>query len=371
MITKLRPALLLGTVLWITAFSPQLLANPPHSYSTDDKIDAASRAQVVNALADQMRDRYVFPDAGASAETMLRKKLKDGGYDTVTYASGFASVLTSDLKSVCHDLHLRVEYGDLPPEEADPNAATPTDTRGATSKPFEASGSGLGSPDILPGNIGYLDIREFLPAKNVKKAIAGAMARLAGSSALIIDLRKNDGGEPETVALISSYLFDKRTHLNDLHWRAGGRIQQFWTDEKVLGRKFAQSKPVYVLTSKHTGSAGEEFAYNLQSPMRATLVGETTWGGAHHGYSVRLTDQYYAFIPLARAVNPITKTNWEGTGVQPDVPASYQTALLVAQKLAMQALTVDEKSPQKLLALRGRLGELESQLQQPAAPVGR
>ncbi len=362
MITTLRLPLLPCIAVGLATLASQGCAKTPAIYSSEDKVDAVSRAEVVNALADQMRDRYLFPDAGASAEKALKKKLKDCGYNSVAYASGFASVLTSDLSSVCHDLHLRVEYGDLPPTESEPGAATPTDKHGVKTMQYEAARYGLGSPDILPGNIGYLDIREFLPAKNVKKAIAAAMAQLAGGAGLIIDLRKNDGGEPETVALISSYLFDKRPYLNDLHWRAGGRIQQFWTDEKVPGRKFAQSKPVYVLTSKHPGSAGEEFSYNLQSLKRATLVGEPTWGGAHHGYSIRLTDQYYAAIPAARAVNPITKTNWEGTGVQPDMPASYQTALLVAQKLAVQAISADEKSPQKLQVPRGRLSALDSEL---------
>ena len=357
MIKTRRTALLPCIAIWIAAVASQGYAKTPLTFSDNDKIDAASRTQVVNALADNMRDLYVFPDIGDQTEKALKKKLKDGGYDSVTYAAGLASVLTSDMRKICHDVHLRVEYGELPSTEVDAGSATSADR------------SELGKPETLPGNIGYLEVREFVPAKYVKKAIAGAMAQLTNNAALIIDLRRNFGGEPETVSLISSYLFDKRTHLNDLYWREGARIQQFWTDEKVPGRKFGQSKPVYVLTGKETCSGAEEFGYNLQSLKRATLVGEVTCGGAHEGRSKRLNDRYHVFIPMARAVSPITKANWEGKGVQPDVSVPASTALLVAQKLAVQALTAAEKDPQKLQTLRGRLSALDSELLLAAGSV--
>lgn len=143
-----------------------------------------------------------------------------------------------------------------------------------------------------------------------------------------MDLCKNSGGEPETVALLPGYLFDKRTHPNDLCWRAGGHRQQFWPGENVPGQKFGQSRPVYVLTSRDTGSGGEEFSYNLKGLKSTILVGEVTWGGANCGYSRRLTDRFHAFISTSRAIDPIAKTNWEGTGVMPVAPASYQAALL-------------------------------------------
>lgn len=161
------------------------------------------------------------------------------------------------------------------------------------------------------------------------------------------------------------------TRKRNLHWREGGRIEQFWTDEKVSGRKFGQSKPVYVLMSKSTFSAAEEFCYNLQSLRRATLVGEVTGGGTHHNVIKRLDAHFSASIPIARAINPITKTNWEGTGVIPDVPASYQTALLVAQKLAVQTLSAAEKDPKKLQTLRMRSSALDAQLVLAEGPAGK
>jgi hypothetical protein len=353
MIQCLRPAFLPCVAIYIAVFSSQSYAQTPRFYSADDTIDATRRSQIVNTLADKIRDVYVFPEVGERAEKTLRKKLKDGGYDSLKYAVGLALVLTHDLQMIGHDLHLRVDYG--VPLYPSPDDVQTAEEEAIALKRLKSSNFGVGNAEKLPGNIGYLAMHAFTHPKYAGKPIAAAMTRLADSAALIIDLRQNGGGEPETVALLSSYLFDKRTHLCDDYGRDGRLAEQFWTKENVSGQKFGQGKPVYVLMSHRTFSAAEEFSYNLKSLKRATLVGEVTGGGANGGDFRRLNDNFYVFIPDKRAVNPITNTNWEGTGVEPDVPASAQTALLIAQKLAIQALSTTEKNVQKLQALRERL----------------
>ena len=370
MIKFLRPAFLPCVAIGIAVVASQGYAQTSTTLPDTGMVDASSRAQIVNALADEVLATYVFPDVAESLAKALKTKLKEGGYDSVKYADGLAAVLTRDLQLVNHDLHLLVTYSADPLPVRGPGNAPSVEEEATTLQLLKASNFGVGTIERLPGNIGYLQMTEFAPAKYTHKAISTAMTRLASNDALIIDLRQNDGGEPETVALLSSYLFDKRTHLNDLHWREGARIEQLWTNEKVSGRKLGQSKPVYVLMGKRTCSAAEEFSYNLQSLKRATIVGEATCGGAHHSSQpTRLNAHFYADIPMARAVNPITKTNWEGTGVKPDVPASNQTALVVAQKLAVEALSATEKTKLKLQALRARLSELDSQLAQATGPT--
>lgn len=366
MIKYLRSTVFLCVGICIAAFASQSFAQASRTVSTDDAVDASSRTQIVHALADKMRDHYVFPEVGAKTEKALRKKLRDGGYDSLKYAVGLASALTHDLQKIGRDLHLLVIYG-APPFPS-PDDVPTADDEAITLKRLKASNFGVGTVEKLPGNIGYLRMHSFELAKYADQPISEAMTRLADSAALMIDMRQNGGGEPETVALLSSYLFDKRTHLNDLFWRAGERTEQFWTNEGVSGSRFGQRKPVYVLTSKYTFSAAEEFSYNLQSLKRAIVVGDVTGGGAHPGAFFRLNGHFSAFIPSGRAINPITKTNWEGTGVKPDVPVSAQTALLVAQKLAIQALSVDESDPQQLKLLRERLIELDLQLVTPIVP---
>jgi C-terminal processing protease CtpA/Prc len=161
---------------------------------------------------------------------------------------------------------------------------------------------------------------------------------LADSDALIIDLRDNHGGSPRMAAVICSYLFDEPTHLDNLYDPKQNTIEQLWTFPYLPGKKFA-SKPVFVLTSAKTFSAGEEFSYDLKSLKRATLVGETTGGGAHTMAPHRIDDHFFIRVPFGRFVNPVTKTDWEGTGVEPDVNVSATEALDVAEKLAAEEIS--------------------------------
>jgi C-terminal processing protease CtpA/Prc len=164
------------------------------------------------------------------------------------------------------------------------------------------------------------------------------MNSLARSSALIFDLRHCTGGYPDMVALILSYLFgEEPVQLNSMYWRDDDTSQEYWTLPQVPGKRLAD-EPVYVLIGPETFSGGEEFAYDLQALQRATLVGEKTDGGAHPGASYRLHSHFEAFIPIGRAINPVTGTNWEGTGVLPDVAVPAEQALDTAYRLALEAV---------------------------------
>ena len=171
---------------------------------------------------------------------------------------------------------------------------------------------------------------------------------LGNTDAIIFDLRKNGGGDPAMVALICSYLFGPEpVHLNDLHWREGKgeRVEEFWTLKDVAGKRYT-GKDVYVLTSNYTFSGAEEFTYNLKNLKRATIIGETTGGGANPGGGNRLSEHFGVFIPTGRAVSPVTKTNWEGTGVEPDVKVPADQALKTAQLIALRKAldkTTDEE----------------------------
>ena len=318
--------------------------------------DVAARRAVVERLALEMSERYVFPDVARSvADELARQR---DALDAIAEPERFADRLTEVVQKVTHDRHIRVLYrahaiaesaGDGPPPER------VADER----REAERVNNGIERVERLPGNIGYIDIRGFLAPKWASESITAAMTLVAHTDALIIDLRRNGGGEPATVAFMSSYLFDRKTHLNDLYWREGHRTEEFWTLDSVAGPRFGGTKPVYVLTSSGTFSGAEEFSYNLKTLHRATLVGETTGGGANPGDMRTLSAHFEAFVPEGRAVNPITKTNWEGVGVVPDVATSADRALDVAQALALTRLIAAEPDAQRKHALQAHLARVQ------------
>jgi C-terminal processing protease CtpA/Prc len=197
----------------------------------------------------------------------------------------------------------------------------------------------------LPGNVGYVDLRGFPPAEAAGAAVTAVMELVAGTFALIFDLRKNGGGSPDGVVLWCSYLFAEKTHLNDIFEAETGETKQFWSLSYVPGERYLD-RPVYVLTSERTFSGGEDFCYTLQAQGRAEIIGETTGGGAHPTRGFRISPAVHIGIPFARSINPVTGTNWEGTGVAPDTAVPADQAYDVAYGKALRhVLELDEIPP--------------------------
>ncbi|MCA1614166.1 MAG: peptidase, partial [Acidobacteria bacterium] len=163
-------------------------------------------------------------------------------------------------------------------------------------------------------------------------------------------------------ALICSYLFGPEpVHLNSLYWREGNRTEEFWTRKEVAGKRYL-NKDVYVLTSNRTFSGAEEFSYNLKNLKRATIVGETTGGGAHPGGGHRVGEHFMMFVPTGRAISPITKTNWEGTGVKPDIEVPAEQALTVARLSAVKKQHANIKEAELKAAVQAEIDRLEKEL---------
>jgi hypothetical protein len=299
------------------------------------RIDAATREHLIDAVINQMNENYVFPEAAKKVETTFRARQKAGAYSEAD-ADSFAELLTEDLQKLTNDKHLRVNFFPMTLPKEEPQRSPDSDTPQMQNW-LKRNNCGFEKADILPSNIGYLKFNSFFSPIFCGATASAAMGFLDNVDALIFDLRDNGGGDPKMVAFLSSYLFNDSTHLDDIYNRKENSTTQYWTLPYVPANRLP-STPVFVLTSKRTFSGAEEFSYNLKALKRATIVGEVTGGGAHPTQGHRLDDHFQIDVPFARGVNPITKTNWEGTGVEPDVKVDASQALEIATKLASERI---------------------------------
>lgn len=345
---------------------------PLQNLPPDFMVDAKMRAQIIDNLSKKLRAFYVFPEIGEKMAAAIESHDKVGAYTQLSSANRLAAKLTEDLLAISHDKHIRVMNSpdkvddDITAEQRanDKPSAEELAKELASNAEFERSHNyGVEKYERLPGNIAYLELGGFLNAQTSGEVVAAAMTVASGANALIIDLRRNGGGDPAMVALICSYLFDPEpVHLNDLYFRENNQTRQFWTHAVVPGKRFGKDKPVYVLTSERTFSAAEEFSYNLKNLKRATLIGATTGGGANPGDSYKLADHLTVFIPNGRAISPITKTNWEGTGVTPHIAVPVDQALLTAQLLAMKPVLDTIKEDWLKQPLQRAIDDVQSKL---------
>ncbi len=309
------------------------------------KIDAQERSQVVDSIAKFMNDTYIFADKAKEMGDLLLANLKAGKYDEISDPNEYARVLTDDLLTVNNDRHIGVMF--MPERiammrnaEQDENN---TELEDMERRYAEFSNYDFQKIKILPGNVGYLKLNSFQDAEAAGPTAVAAMNFLANTDALIIDLTENGGGSPSLIQLMTTYFFDNSEHLNSFYIRQDDQTQQFWTLTYVPGKRLTETD-IYVLTSSRTFSGAEEFSYNLRNMERAVIVGETTGGGAHPVAAFICNDNFIVRVPFGRAINPISKTNWEGTGVEPHVKTSKAMALDVAYMMALDSLMKTEQN---------------------------
>ena len=356
-----RSAVIRLAILLLLAFSIANVA-VAQPEQPDLTIDAATRTQVIDSILKRLNDSYVFPEVAKKMEQSIRDRAAKKEYDQITSAKQFATTLTKDLQAVSNDKHLRVRYSHSPIPERGERREPTAEEREQRKRDFNWMNHGFAKVERLRGNIGYLEFLNFMDEELGADTVAAAMNFVNGTDALIIDLRANGGGNPAMVALICSYLFGPEpVHLNDLYWREGNRTDEFWTRKEVAGRRYL-NKDVYVLTSKRTFSGAEEFTYNLKNLKRATIIGETTGGGAHPGGRFRVSEHFGVFVPTGRAISPITKTNWEGTGVTPDIAVPADQALVVARLMALKKSLTTLQNPEFKATVQEEIEKFEKEL---------
>lgn len=389
-----NPHIMKNNILFVLIIGISLLACS-HAQQTAaelpmPELNSKTRAAVVERVALLMSTNYVDPEKGELVAARLRNNHKAKAYKALKDPNAFAAHLLKDMQAELHDVHLNFSFRpqmvmgsaydgpdvniemDGPLDEEDGEAVIiieegPGEGGGIDGRiPEEVVAAmrnrnfGLTKTEILTGNVGYFRIDDFMAAGPEAAAqVKAVMQYLQHCQALIIDVRNNPGGGPFMIQQICSYFFEEPTHLNSLYHRPSNSTQDFWT-EKVSESKMLD-KPIYVLASGFTGSAAEEFAYDLQTQKRATIVGETTAGGGH---IVEAYDAGHGFelnVPNGKAINPITQTNWEGVGVKPDVEAPASQALQVAHAKALRDLIASASSPIYKQQLTWAVERLEAQ----------
>ncbi|HEY6399783.1 MAG TPA: S41 family peptidase, partial [Blastocatellia bacterium] len=338
----------------------------PSTPAQEITLNEQTKRDVIEAALTTLNKNYVFPETAKKMETAIRQRMDRGEYDRITDPERFAQMLEEHLQEVSRDKHLLIVYRRSILPSMNANTGLPLEEQARRMAELKRDNYGFVKVEHLEGNIGYLDLRLFIQPIAAGETAAAAMNFLHNTDALIIDLRQNTGGSPAMVALLCSYFFEKRIHLSDIYWRPENLTREIWTLESLAGKRYG-AKPVWILTSRETISAAEMFAYDLKSLKRAITVGEATGGGAHTTRIQRLHDNFGMLTPAGRAINAITKTNWEGVGVPPDLATPANDALRIAHAAAVRSAIEQGADQARKQELQDLLMELE--LQAKPTPV--
>ena len=313
----------------------------------DKVIDAGMQAEIIDSVTRSLNEIYVFPDVAKKIEKHLRSQYKKKAYKDITSLVEFTNKLTEDMREISKDGHMWVRFAS---DEMLARFQGDTLTDAAKQEELEQRRRDnfcFKEIKILDGNIGYVDFRCFSEATEAGPTAIAAMNFLAYTDAIIFDVRQNGGGSPSMIQLITSYFFDEPVHLNSFYVRKTDSTQQFWTQACVQGPRMT-NVDLYVLTSDYTFSGAEEFTYNLKNMERATIIGDTTGGGAHPIDIKPFPNLNCGMsLPFGRAVNPITGTNWEGTGIAPHIAVPQEKALDVAHLEALKKLLEKTEDPDR------------------------
>ncbi|HWN08502.1 MAG TPA: S41 family peptidase [Pyrinomonadaceae bacterium] len=368
------PRQLVKALLAITLVStPSFPQRPP-----DIKLTPEANRQVVNGVMKVIQKYYVSAEVAGRVNERLRQRVESGEYDKITSAFDLIDALDSHMQEASKDKHLALAYSHVPQpfdERQDFRPETPQqkaeDLSAARAKNF-----GFERVERLPGNIGYLEMNSFVRPEFSGEMTRATMSFLANTDALIIDLRKSSGGSADMVLFLASYFFDEEPfHLGDWFIRAENRVQQWWTLPYVPGSRYL-NKDVYILLSRRSFSAVEGLSSILQHHKRAVIVGEPTRGGTHPGRFVRVHPNFAVFVPMSwfiyptgtpeypidRPVYPTSKTDYEGTGVKPDIAVPANQALKRAHLEALnRRLAKDPSQAERLESIiQGLKKELET-----------
>lgn len=309
---------------------------PKHLHSAEIALTDELKSEIIGKVIDQLENEYVLPDRGLVAASELRSRFETGYFSEISDPRIFGFRITHVLDAI-DDWHMWVNY--FPePIRADYVARQPTaEEQLEQAALIRRRNFGFEKVERLPGNIGYIEFTNFYYEEEASEnALSNVMQLMSNTSGLIIEL--SGGGSPEMVALFVSYLVEGKIHLDSFVYRDERDIEEYWTRDEITGPHYGEDRPVYLVVDEDTFSAAEGFSYALKNLDRATIVGETTIGGAHPIDMVRLHEHFMMAVPVARSISAITGTNWQYVGIRPDHEVPPDEALSHAHQLILEEL---------------------------------
>ncbi|MET3129134.1 tetratricopeptide (TPR) repeat protein [Arcicella rosea] len=299
---------------------------------TKHLLNKKEKNAVVSAIKTHIEESYIDLDLSKKMIIELDKNLKSNKYEKITSPVEFSKTVTEDLQSISKDLHLKVRFEPerIAQEKLIVSEEKQLEMEKRTAMQMAEINYGFTEVKILDGNIGYLNLSQFTDIKYAEETATATMNFLSNTNAIIIDLRSNGGGVPSMMQLLSSYFLDKTpVLLSDFYERKTNTKTQMYSFENVNGKR-STNKPLYILTSKNTFSAAEAFTYTLKHLDKAIVIGEITKGGANRTKRINLNDEFTISLSYIQSIHPVTKTNWEGKGVEPNIKTNEKDAFIYA-----------------------------------------
>lgn len=322
---------------WFFAFALLAMAASPALAATTEK--PSDHGAEVAAVIATVGKSYVFPEKRAAITEKLQAALQDGRYRNTT-PSVFSEKLTEDVRAASGDHHLYLFYD---PEQSSVLAQDAKNEKTENSEAYDRRHAihdhhGLTELRILPSNIRYLKIASFEWINDeTGSAYDDAVRFLKDGDGLIIDLRGNPGGSHDAVRYLVSHLMKADVLLYTFFEAGKPPVQSHTLSYVPAGRLLG--KPLAVLIDGSVGSAGEDFAYQVQQYKLGALVGKKTVGAANNNKYVPIPGGYVFSLSFGRPVHPVSNSNWEGVGVAPDTVCDPLQALDVAQVQLLDKLS--------------------------------
>lgn len=325
------------------------------------------RNKLIESLSKDIYKYYVSAELARQMGDSIKSKYKAGGYDISLNMDEFVFEITKDLRRISGDNHITItaphskafdprekspEFDALTSKELQKRIEKNKKIKAGYYKSLKEDMFAYGEIKILPGNIGYFELKNFestsvIKGENRERITMNSVFEfLRGTSTIIIDLRENQGGATGLAAKFCSYFssqpnayfiseesffrYDSSGIERELSFK-----KKYYTDAKIIN-SLTNQKSIYILISSRTFSVAELVAYKVkQFVPTATIIGQQTKGGGN-GYSdVQFKKYYTATIPSSKSFDENNNNyNLEAKGITPDIFCSADSVLSIAYRLA-------------------------------------